>query len=86
MSEDNNGIANKDISIAKTLKMLLGFIWRLDKTYYPILAFLSISNAANTVLNIFIPKILIDGLSKAWNFTTFISAILIISATKFALL
>ncbi|NLB42260.1 MAG: ABC transporter ATP-binding protein, partial [Clostridiales bacterium] len=86
MSGDNNEVTNKDISIGRTLKMLLGFVWKLDKTYYPILAFLSISNAANTVLNIFIPKILIDGFSEGWNLTTFISAILLISVTKFVFL
>lgn len=86
MSNDHNTSASKDISIGRTLKMLLGFVWKLDKSYYPILAFLSISNAANAVINIFIPKILIDGFSKGWNLKTFISAIIIISATKFFLL
>ncbi|HCS75014.1 MAG TPA: ABC transporter ATP-binding protein [Clostridiales bacterium] len=86
MSNDKNINASEDISIAGTIKMLLGFVWKLDKVYYPILALLSISNAANTVLNIFIPKILIDGFSKDWNLTTFISVILTIAAAKFLLL
>jgi ATP-binding cassette subfamily B protein len=86
MSNDHNTSASKDISIGRTLKMLLGFVWKLDKSYYPILILLSISNAANAVINIFIPKILIDGFSKGWNLKTFISAIIIISATKFFLL
>jgi hypothetical protein len=53
MSEKNNISGNQDISIGKTLKMLLGFIWRLDKTYYIVLTLLSLANAANTVLNIY---------------------------------
>jgi ABC-type multidrug transport system fused ATPase/permease subunit len=86
MSEKNNISGNQDISIGKTLKMLLGFIWRLDKTYYIVLTLLSLANAANTVLNIYIPKILIDGFKNDWGLKTFIRVIVILVIVKYVLL
>lgn len=76
----------EDITIGKTLKMLLSLIWKLDKAYYIILAFVSLITAANTVFNIFLPKILIDGFSRGWSVDTFIKVILVLAVAKFALL
>ena len=70
----------------RTIKMLLGLIWKLDKRYYLVLVFYSLTNAANTVLNLFIPKVLIDGLRHGWSLETFIKVILVLAAAKFALL
>ena len=61
----------------RTIKMLLGLIWKLDKRYYLVLVFYSLTNAANTVLNLFIPKVLIDGLRHGWSLETFIKVILV---------
>jgi len=76
----------KDISIGKTLRMLLSLIWKLDKVYYLVLASVSLSAAANTILNIFIPKILINGFEKGWGARDFILVIAILAAVKYILL
>lgn len=86
MSDTQNVIEKNNISTGKTLKMLLGFIWKLDKVYYIILVFYSLTNVANTVLNLFIPKILIDGFTKNWDIQTFIKVILALAITKYILL
>jgi ATP-binding cassette subfamily B protein len=81
-----NGKKDKTVTIGNTLKMLLALIWKLDKVYYLVLTSLSLVNAANTVLNLFIPKILIDGFRKGWELETFISVIITLVAAKYVLL
>lgn len=66
MSSNRQTADRSRVSVGNALKMLLGLIWKLDKIYYLVLVFSSLSNAANTILNLFIPKILIDGLRHGW--------------------
>lgn len=75
-----------DITIGKTLKMLLSLIWRLDKTYYLVLGLASLAGGLNTIFNIYIPKILIDGYSRGWQAKDYIRVILILGLAKYGLL
>jgi ATP-binding cassette subfamily B protein len=74
------------ITIGNVLKMLLGLIWKLDPAYYLVLIFLSLTNTANTILNLFIPKILIDGLRQGWEWEKFACAIAALAVAKYTLL
>ena len=79
-------MTKSNVNIGNALKMLLGLIWRLDKKYYLVLISLSLTKAANTILNLFIPKILIDGFRKSWQWETFVLAITILVIAKYSLL
>ncbi|MGI6570904.1 MAG: ABC transporter ATP-binding protein [Caldicoprobacterales bacterium] len=86
MSSNRQTADRSRVSVGNALKMLLGLIWKLDKIYYLVLVFSSLSNAANTILNLFIPKILIDGLRHGWGPEKYIIVIILLAASKYALL
>ncbi|HHY83131.1 MAG TPA: ABC transporter ATP-binding protein [Clostridiales bacterium] len=80
-------MSNKsEITIGKTLRMLLTLIWKLDKAYFFILVFASLATASNTIFNLFIPKILINGFEWGWKADEFVIAILALAAAKYVLL
>lgn len=68
------------------LLSLLKLIWQTDKAYYPLLFFRAIVGAASNLVNLALPKLLIDGFLKGWDFDRFVLGILGFAACKYLIL
>lgn len=68
------------------LKTLLKLIWQTGKGYYAVLALQAVLGAASSLINLALPKLLIDGLHHGWPWTRFVQGILLFALGKYALL
>lgn len=68
------------------LKTLLKLIWQNGKGYYAVLVLQAVLGAASSLINLALPKLLIDGLSQGWPWTRFVQGILLFAAAKYLLL
>ncbi|MDD4323339.1 MAG: ABC transporter ATP-binding protein [Eubacteriales bacterium] len=76
---------NQDVSWSQTLSLLLKLVYELDKSYFLIMIGSALAQAANNILTIFIPRIVIDGISAGWPWQRFVQVILLIIAAKYLL-
>lgn len=70
----------------KALKMMLRLIFQADRGYYLVLLFRALFGAMSGIVNLFLPKILIDGFTRGWDFSVFLTSILIFAGVKFVIL
>lgn len=70
----------------QALRSLMKLIWQVDKAYYLILLFRSILGAASSLVNLILPKLLIDGFARGWEWEHFLKGILAFAAFKYLVL
>lgn len=70
----------------QALLSLVKLIWQVDKTYYLVLLFQSILGAASSLVNLILPKLLIDGFTLGWDWGQFLKGILAFAAFKYLVL
>lgn len=70
----------------QALRSLMKLIWQVDKAYYLILLFRSVLGAASSLVNLILPKLLIDGFARGWEWEHFLKGILAFAAFKYLVL
>ena len=70
----------------QALRSLMKLIWQVDKAYYLLLLFRSILGAASSLVNLILPKLLIDGFTRGWDWEHFLKGILAFAAFKYLVL
>ena len=70
----------------QALRSLMKLIWQVDKAYYLILLFQSVLGAASSLVNLVLPKLLIDGFARGWEWGHFLNGILAFAAFKYLVL
>lgn len=70
----------------QALRSLMKLIWQVDKAYYLILLFQSVLGAASSLVNLVLPKLLIDGFARGWEWGHFLKGILAFAAFKYLVL
>lgn len=75
----------KQVSWSKTVAVLLKLVYDLDPWYFLIMIASALVQAANNILIIFIPRIIIDGIADAWQWQRFLQVILLLVAAKYIL-
>ncbi|NLD33645.1 MAG: ABC transporter ATP-binding protein [Clostridiales bacterium] len=71
------------VSAGKTVKTLLGILWRHDKGYFAVMLLLSLAGAAASLVNLLLPKMLLDGVQQGWGAGRFVQAGLLFAAVKY---
>lgn len=72
--------------VFKALKTFAKLFWQEDKRYFAVLFFLTLFGALNGLINLLLPKLLIDGFNQGWDFSVFSRAILAFVAAKYVML
>ena len=60
--------------------------WQYDRGYYGVLFFLALFGAASGLINLVLPKMLIDGFTLGWRWDQFVKGILLFALCKYLIL
>ncbi len=67
-------------------KTFLRLFWQEDRRYFVVVLFLTVVGALSSLINLLLPKLLIDGFTLGWDFPFFLRAVLILLAGKYVIL
>ena len=70
----------------QAIRSLLQLIWQADKAYYLVLLFQAVLGAISSLVNLILPKMLIDGFTLGWDWGQFLKGILFFAALKYLVL
>ncbi len=82
--QPENGLPQ--VSAGAALRSLLKLFWQYDRGYYGVLFFLALFGAASGLINLVLPKMLIDGFTSGWRWDQFVKGILLFSLCKYLIL
>lgn len=71
------------VSAGKAVKTLLAILWRHDRSYFAVLCLLALTGAGSSLINLLLPKMLLDGIQMGWDAGRFLQAVLLYAAAKF---
>lgn len=82
--QPENGLPQ--VSAGAALRSLLKLFWQYDRGYYGVLFFLALFGAASGLINLVLPKMLIDGFTSGWRWDQFVKGILLFALCKYLIL
>ena len=69
-----------------SIKTLFSLFWKLDKAYFFWLVLQALAGAANGLINLVLPKMLLDGINKGWAWDSFLKGLLLFVLVKYLIL
>ena len=82
--QPENGLPQ--VSAGAAFRSLLKLFWQYDRGYYGVLFFLALFGAASGLINLVLPKMLIDGFTSGWRWDQFVKGILLFALCKYLIL
>ena len=76
----------REIGSMEAIASLMKIIWKADKVYFLVYFLLSLTTAASGMINLVLPKMLIDGISRGWPAGRFIPAVALFCLAKYLIL
>ncbi len=76
----------REIGSMEAIASLMKIIWKADKVYFLVYFLLSLTTAASGMINLVLPKMLIDGISQGWPAGRFIPAVALFCLAKYLIL
>ncbi len=76
----------REIGSMEAILSLMKIIWKADKVYFLVYFLLSLTTAASGMINLVLPKMLIDGISQGWPAGRFIPAVALFCLAKYLIL
>lgn len=74
------------VGIAATLRSLIALVFKVDKAYLAVILLRAVLGAANGLINLVLPRLLIDGFAQGFDWAAFARGILLFALAKYIVL